>query len=393
MDAPTGSVRLIDVFERIAASRRRVVRNHIVVAVAAVTIAVLLPKWYAARAVIFPPDQKETQGLESVLSSPATRRLLSSISLEGSVTPNTILIGMLKSRAVGLAVIDSLDLLRPYKAKNREKAFLKFRKRLVAQETPEGFVEVRVEDHDPALAARIANACVEELQRLSLTHNRSRAHQSRVFVQTRVDSTRAALAASMDSLRAFQESTGLIEVTEQTKGLIELVGRLLEDRTTAEVRLGSLRAYSTEQNPVVRELATNIAAINRQLEGLQFAVAGDSDRKLLIPMEDFPAEASRYVRLLLDVKTQEESFLLLAGQLEKARIDEARETTRIDLLDPATPPIKKSRPKRAVVVLAILLASVAFHIVYYAAAVALASGAEVDRWRAAAARLAGPRGE
>jgi len=393
LDAPTGSVRLIDVFERIAASRRRVVRNHIVVAVAAVTIAVLLPKWYAARAVIFPPDQKETQGLESVLSSPATRRLLSSISLEGSVTPNTILIGMLKSRAVGLAVIDSLDLLRPYKAKNREKAFLKFRKRLVAQETPEGFVEVRVEDHDPALAARIANACVEELQRLSLTHNRSRAHQSRVFVQTRVDSTRAALAASMDSLRAFQESTGLIEVTEQTKGLIELVGRLLEDRTTAEVRLGSLRAYSTEQNPVVRELATNIAAINRQLEGLQFAVAGDSDRKLLIPMEDFPAEASRYVRLLLDVKTQEESFLLLAGQLEKARIDEARETTRIDLLDPATPPIKKSRPKRAVVVLAILLASVAFHIVYYAAAVALASGAEVDRWRAAAARLAGPRGE
>src|SRR5262245_20500328 len=114
MSSPSRSIRLIDVLERMEASRRTVVRNHIVVGGVALAISMILPKWYTARTVVFPPDQREAQGLEGVLASSSTRKLLSAISLEGVSTPGTTLIGMLKSRAVGLAVIDSLDLARHY---------------------------------------------------------------------------------------------------------------------------------------------------------------------------------------------------------------------------------------------------------------------------------------
>lgn len=373
--------RLIDLVEIAVSDKRRLIRNHIIVAVGAVLLALVLPKWYQASTLVFPPDQAPTEGIEGVLGSPVARQFLSSLSMEGAPTSSMIVIGTLKSRLVAFSVIDSLDLVSHYRSKSAEKAYRTFRRRLVVEGTPEGFIEVRVLDRNPEMAARIANECVSELKRQSVVHNRSRARRTRSFIEARLDSTRLALHASLDSLRGFQESSGLIEVGEQTKAVIELAGALLAERASAEVALTSLRGYATDANPAVREATRTIAAIDdklRQLSGTS-DVAADGGSSL--SLRGLPSEAMRYAGLLLAVKTQEESYAILAGQYEKARIEEARETASIDVLDVATPPIKKARPKRSLVVLAILFASVAFHTIYYSARLSLRGSAQVDRWR------------
>jgi capsule polysaccharide export protein KpsE/RkpR len=373
-------LRLLDYVEAIAASRRQLVRNHLVVMVTALTLSLLLPKWYVARSVIFPPEGGDGDVLEGVLSSPVARGFLSSLAIDGAPTSNMLLIGMLKSRAVALPVIDSLGLVPYYKAKNAEKAYLKFRKRLTVEETPEGFIEIRAGDRNPEMAARIANACADELTRLSVAHNRSRAHKATLFLAARLDSTRVALQASLDSLRRFQETTGTVEVSEQTKALISLAGELLAERTVSSVQLAAMRSYATERNPAIRELETRLSAIDRKLEELRVADVDGSPQNAFLSLGRLPADAMAYAQLLLDVKTQEEAYVLLTAQHEKTRIDEAREMTRIDVLDVAVPPIKKARPKRALLVIALLLSSFAFHAIYIAARLALEASPDAVRW-------------
>jgi uncharacterized protein involved in exopolysaccharide biosynthesis len=58
-----------------------------------------------------------------------------------------------------------------------------------------------------------------------------------------------------------------------------------------------------------------------------------------------------YVRKLRDVKYYETIFDILARQFEIAKLDEAKEGSLIQVVDPAVRPDRKSFPKRTIIVL------------------------------------------
>ena len=58
-----------------------------------------------------------------------------------------------------------------------------------------------------------------------------------------------------------------------------------------------------------------------------------------------------HIRLMREVKYNEALFEALAKQYELARVEEAREAPLVQVLDRATPPEKKSGPKRAQIVI------------------------------------------
>jgi uncharacterized protein involved in exopolysaccharide biosynthesis len=64
-----------------------------------------------------------------------------------------------------------------------------------------------------------------------------------------------------------------------------------------------------------------------------------------------PALALEYGRLMRDLKVQETLYALLMAQYEQAKISEARDTPTVQVLDPAIPAERKSRPKIALNVL------------------------------------------
>jgi len=57
------------------------------------------------------------------------------------------------------------------------------------------------------------------------------------------------------------------------------------------------------------------------------------------------------VKVLREVKYQQMLYQLLAKQYEAARIDEAKDSSVVQVLDQAVEPERKSKPKRAVIVL------------------------------------------
>jgi uncharacterized protein involved in exopolysaccharide biosynthesis len=64
-----------------------------------------------------------------------------------------------------------------------------------------------------------------------------------------------------------------------------------------------------------------------------------------------------YVSKYREFKYQETLFDLFARQYEAARVDEAREGALIQVVDPATVPERKSKPKRGLVAVGTTLAT------------------------------------
>ncbi|WDT80236.1 MAG: hypothetical protein MPW14_00020 [Candidatus Manganitrophus sp.] len=73
-----------------------------------------------------------------------------------------------------------------------------------------------------------------------------------------------------------------------------------------------------------------------------------------------PDLALQYARLLRDVKVQETLYGLLVQQYEMARIQEAKDSPTVQILDIAKVPGKKSKPKRLSIVLFSTFAAAVF---------------------------------
>jgi uncharacterized protein involved in exopolysaccharide biosynthesis len=79
----------------------------------------------------------------------------------------------------------------------------------------------------------------------------------------------------------------------------------------------------------------------------------------MVPFGKAPEVGLEYVRRYRDMKYFETLYEVLAKQYEIARIDEAKDATLIQILDPAVPPERRSKPQRTIIVVAsVLLAGI-----------------------------------
>ena len=65
----------------------------------------------------------------------------------------------------------------------------------------------------------------------------------------------------------------------------------------------------------------------------------------------YPSIGVEYIRRLRELKTQEALYEQLTKQFEMAKINEARDSSSIQVLDEAVTPLRKSKPKRSLIVI------------------------------------------
>lgn len=377
--------------------RRLLIRLTFLAALGAAVVSLLLPKAYSSAAMISPPQ--EGQGgfgimalMDQIGSSVGvgnTRSLLKR-------TPEIdLMIGVLKSRRVRGEVVDQFDLVTHYDAKSRAHAIKELGELLAVNTSPEGFIEVRVEADDGQLAADLANAFVASLDRYNRETSVADARRTIQFVESCRDDNRARLEAAMDELRRFQEKYGAVQLAEQARVTVDAISQLEAERMQLDIEKGVLQNYSRQDQPRVVEIEVRIKELEKriaELRGSQLGVlewddldgaeppatpnGGDSDPAVsapeldvLISLGDFPRLGLKYADLKREVMVQEKVYEFLTSQIEEARMREARDLETITVLDAAVPPIKRSRPRRTLIV--ILTAGLAF-----AVAVALAFACE-----------------
>ena len=377
---------LLDYLKVIVKWHTLIVWNTIGLGVFAFLISLAIPNQYIAKAVLLPPEETQDvltmgYGLSALMGGGGKIGGLGgftkTLGLPGTATLSDMFGVILQSRTVGESVIESQDLIHYYKfdrlglfsfslpwAKSvsidpdlRKRKLVEAAMKQLGTATKvdislEGIITVAVEDKNPRKAAEIANTYVAELDRFNKEINISQAKNTRIFIEGRLAEAQKSVDKAENELREFQERNKTVSLTEETKAAIEGVAKLKAEIISREVQLGVLRGYATEENPQVVQLKSEIASLRSQMKSIEEGKAGVSTANLgygagfSVPFSRLPAVGMELARLMREVKIQETLLGLLMEQNERAKINEARDTPTVRVMDKAIPPVKKARPKR-----------------------------------------------
>jgi len=345
----------------VLAKRRSFVFKFMAVApMLAVVLSLLQRNTYTAEARVMPPQSQAMYNTATILTQSSLLTALSGESL-GSRTPSDLYVSMLRSETVANALIDRYSLMRVYNKKRRVDARKELENRTLIVAGKDGVISISVDDSQsyyfssPSFsnasrqrAADIANAYVEELEKLTRTLAVTAASRRRAFFERERKMAMDDLANAEEALKETQEKTGLILPEPQSHAMINALASLRGRATAQEIVVQSMRSFATKENPDLIRAEQQLSALKDQVARLARGQGKASIAEL--PIENVPTVGLEYVRKLREVKYREALFESLAKQYEAAKIDEAREPLIVQL-DKAVAPYWKSGPPRALIVL------------------------------------------
>lgn len=347
VDGRSDQIDFLDMAIIIVKNKKNIIFSAFFVMFVAAGISLLIANKYTARTQLLPPQSQS--------SSNALLGQLGALSgLTGGASalknPNDIYIGILNSRTVADKLIERFKLQSIYDVKLKSDARNSLQQATNIVNGKDGLIFIEVTDEDPKLAANLANAYVEELQKLTKMLAVTEASQRRLFFERQLQQAKVALADAEVALKQVQEKTGLIKLNEQAEAVIQAAAAVKAQIASKEVALGAMRVFSTSSNPDYIKIQQELFGLRAQLNKLETGLnMGKGD--VSISTSSVPELGLEYTRRVRDVKYQETIFEMLAKQLEISRVDEAKEGSILQVLDGAIVPDKKSKPARSIIVI------------------------------------------
>jgi capsule polysaccharide export protein KpsE/RkpR len=281
---------------------------------------------------------------------------LDAASLLGAKTPGAFYVEVLKSRSVQDRLINRFDLRTRY----RKATYFEARKKLtsftdIEEDKKSGVITLTVTDYEPKIAAQIANAYIEELNRLAVDLNTSSAHRERQFLEERLATAKQDLARASASLSQFTSKNSMVDPQNEGRAVMDAAARMQGELIASETELKGLQQIYSDDNIRVRTLKARMTELRSQLRKLvgpeADAAASDSGFSAPYPsMHTLPGLGSRYADLYREAKIQEAVYAFVTQQYEMAKIQEAKELPIVRVMDAGVAPEKRSSPIRSLIV-------------------------------------------
>ena len=343
-------ISLLDLAIVLAKFKKLILGLPVLVGVLTVGATLLMTPIFTATTAILPPQQSQS-GASALLGQLGGLAGIAGAAA-GIKNPSDLYVGMLKSRTVADAMIARFDLVNYYEDEFAEDARKSLENVSSFTAGKDGIITISVDDKDPELAAKMANAYVEELNRLTEVLAVTEASQKRLFFERQMVDARDRLVAAEIEARSAMERGGLASIDAQGQAMIGVTARLRGQISVKEVEIGAMRAFAAEENPRLKAAQQELLALQTELARIEGASA--------LREGQAGAESSAgatNLQLLRNVKYYETLYQMLAQQFELAKIEEAKDSALIQVLDTAIPPERKSKPKRALIVILAVLAA------------------------------------
>lgn len=308
----------------------------------AVVVSLLMTPVFTAKTVVMPPQQQQS-GAAAALAS--LGGLASLAGAAGAMkSPDEMYVAFLGSEGLQNRIVTDLKLQERYEAKTLSDTRKALKEQMrISSDKKSGLLSIEADDKDPAFAAELANRHVVELRamlgRLAVTE----AQQRRQFYEQQIQQTQDKLALAEVAFRAAKEKSGMQVTSVLAETGVRASAELRGQIAAREVQLQAMSRFATAQNPDTQRIASELSALRAQLNK---AEQGSGESKA--SASPLHQEAVKSFR---DVKVQEAMLEVLFRQYELARVDEAKEGPLIQQVDVAMPPERKSKPKRAIIVL------------------------------------------
>ncbi len=345
-------VSILDLLWVLFSRRRALLIGTTSFTVLALLTALPLPNRYTATAVMLPPQQDHS--MEAALLSQASSGLgmLGSLAQQtlGLKNPNDMQVALIQSCTVENDLIHDFDLMNVYRDKRESDARKDLeRNTSIDSGLKDGLIRISVTDRSPTRAAEIANGYVDGYKKLSAGLAVSEASQRRLFFEQELAKESDKLADAEEALAKVEQRTGLIEPQGQATAVIQSVAALRSQIAAKQVQVDAMRKFAADQNPDLQIAEQELAGL-RQQQAQMGTDTNTQSGEFLMPKGTVPQAALEYARRLRAVKYQETIFTFLETQFELAKMQEAKEGSVIQVIDPAVPPDKKSGPPRTLIV-------------------------------------------
>jgi len=353
------SVSLVDLLTWLGEGKKVIAAVTVAAAVVSVGVSLAMPNIFTARTSLLPSNSQQ-QGGGSAAALAALGSLGGLAGGLGAKTPDELYVNLLRSDSVQRALDARFELRKRYDIETYEVLRGTLPKYIkITADKKSGVITVEVDDEDPKFAADLANAHAGEISKLLSRLAVSEAQQRRVFFEQQLKDTKENLIRAEQALRDVQEKSGMVVLDKQAEAIIEAVAQLKTRIAEREIRLKVMRTSTTAENPDVRLLVSELAALRTELARMESRSAATADKEgnIDIPIGKLPSAGLEYVRAMREVKFQETMLGSMLRQFEVAKLDEAKDAPALQQVDVAEPPDRKSKPKRATIVVGSTLAA------------------------------------
>jgi uncharacterized protein involved in exopolysaccharide biosynthesis len=335
-------------------------------------VAFLIPKSYVSTTQLMPPDSQSSSASSMAMMAAMAAKIggssgsmgggLGSVAgdLLGLKTSGALFIGVLRSQTAQDRLIQQFDLKKVYGKRLMAGTRAKLDENTsISEDRKSGILSISVTDHSPQRAAALANAYVDGLNFLISDLSTSSAHRERVFLETRLKVIKQGLDEASTQLAQYSSKNSTLDLQQEGKAMLDVAANLEGQMVAAQSQLEGLRQIYTDNNPRVQSLKARVAEIQKEMGKL----SGGNDKVVgsvndlpdslgdMPSIRNLPLLGVKYEDYYRNAKIQEIVYELLTQQYELAKVQEAKETPSIKVLDPAMVPEDKSFPPRVPIML------------------------------------------
>lgn len=346
---------LVRLFQLVRRYRRMIALVIALGTFSAAVVAFLLPNEYSSTVNAVPPKRPQT-GLESVVSGLSSAlRDFGLTRLGGARTSSGgyDFIVVLQSRSLLDSLIERFDLVKVYEitdARSPDSARALARKELLDRYEIEtdaaGNYLITITDRDRYRAAAMANAVVEIANNIARELD---ARENQVFlagIQQRLDAALARMNALADSLEAASRKTLMYSPLDQARAAASAIAEAKAQLLSQEILLGVLQERYGDDDPATQQQ-------RRVVESLRQKVQDAENRPGFVgnfSLREAPRAAYDYLRYYTELETMMKLKAAMLPMLEEVRTSLVRNSPSLYVLDPALPAIKKSSPRRSLII-------------------------------------------
>lgn len=302
-------------------------------AIVAFAVSRSLPKTYQATAVVYPKQSRP--GMDLLRGLP--------IAMGGDSGSSGYLITVLQSETLRKSVMDKLRLASDRrfsegKRMTTEDALAALKRMVDVKETRSGGITIVVQARNPYLAARIANALLDGLDRMVVRTSKRKAD----FISEKLADTSRDLEEAEDRLLAFQERNDIAVLDDETKGLIDQLTQLDSRLLVMDVDLQGVRSQLENAGEL-----SDLVDLQVRLKALEASrqYVLETRERLQSRLVQLPAIAATYGRLKRNLAVLTKTYEVLTEQYQLARITQQGEDGDYQIVDRALPKTRKVAPR------------------------------------------------
>ena len=289
---------------------------------------------------------------------------LANLSVSGDNVSSDQTLVLLRSNQIKDKMIEEFNLFEVYSSDVLENVREKLDNNIMIEEMREGgigfnaiiAVSFSVIDESPERSFEMTKYLYSLLDSVALSINKKNIESSYLMLQNRLDQNMLEMEQAEDSLIAFQEANGILQVEEQARAMVENIAEIKSAMVEKEIEMALFKQTLGVESSRYKTAQVAYEELTSLYDGyLNKESSLESQGDIFKSVSEMPPLFVEYYRLFREVEIQQEIYKVLYPQYEQQKLNFNEINSGLSLIDEPTLPTYKFYPKRAFIVIAFFL--------------------------------------